>query len=146
VQLVVADTGPINYLILIGHIDVLARLFEKVIVPSVVAAELASSRAPQPVQDWIAEPPAWLDVYDCPAGVETDASLDMIDRGERAAILLALSTRAELLLMDDRAGVKVARSNGIRVTGTLGLLDLAAEAGLVDFEQAAQLLRHTTVS
>jgi predicted nucleic acid-binding protein len=33
VQLVIADTGPVNYLILIGHIDVLPALFEKVILP-----------------------------------------------------------------------------------------------------------------
>jgi predicted nucleic acid-binding protein len=35
VQLVIADTGPVNYLILIGHIDVLPALFEKVILPAI---------------------------------------------------------------------------------------------------------------
>ena len=35
-QLVIADTGPINYLILIGHIDILPTLFQKVILPAVV--------------------------------------------------------------------------------------------------------------
>jgi hypothetical protein len=39
VQLVVADTGPINYLILIGHIGILPALFEKVILPAVVRDE-----------------------------------------------------------------------------------------------------------
>jgi predicted nucleic acid-binding protein len=39
-QLIIADTGPINYLILIGHIDVLAALFQKVILPSTVRVEL----------------------------------------------------------------------------------------------------------
>jgi hypothetical protein len=33
VQLVIADTGPVNYQILIGHIDVLPALFQKVIRP-----------------------------------------------------------------------------------------------------------------
>ena len=42
-QLVIADTSPINYLILIEHIDILPALFEKVILPSVVRDELTAS-------------------------------------------------------------------------------------------------------
>jgi len=45
-QLVVADTGPVNYLLLIGHIDILPALFENVILPSVVRDELAKPNAP----------------------------------------------------------------------------------------------------
>jgi predicted nucleic acid-binding protein len=41
VRLVIADTGPINYLIQIGHIDILPRMFERVALPSAVHAELA---------------------------------------------------------------------------------------------------------
>jgi predicted nucleic acid-binding protein len=40
VRLVIADHQPINYLLLIGHIDVLPLLFERVILPAVVYAEL----------------------------------------------------------------------------------------------------------
>lgn len=32
-RLVIADTGPINYLIQIGHIELLPRMFEKVALP-----------------------------------------------------------------------------------------------------------------
>jgi predicted nucleic acid-binding protein len=59
VPIVVADTGPINYLILIGHIDVLPILFERVILPSAVRDELMESKAPTAVRDWIAAPPYW---------------------------------------------------------------------------------------
>jgi predicted nucleic acid-binding protein len=58
VQLVIADTGPINYLILIDHIDILAALFERVVLPSAVRDELARSKAPPLVQNWIADPPS----------------------------------------------------------------------------------------
>jgi len=37
VRLVIADTGPVNYLILIGQIDILPALFEKVILPATTA-------------------------------------------------------------------------------------------------------------
>ena len=45
-RLVIADTGPLNYLILIGQIDLLPGLFEKVVLPTTVQSELASSKAP----------------------------------------------------------------------------------------------------
>jgi predicted nucleic acid-binding protein len=46
VRLVIADTGPLNYLLLIGHIDILPVLFEKVVLPATVESELASGKAP----------------------------------------------------------------------------------------------------
>ena len=48
-RLVVADTGPINYPTLIGHMEVLPALFEKVILPAAVQAELTSRKAPDSV-------------------------------------------------------------------------------------------------
>jgi len=42
VRLVIADTGPVNYLILIGSIDLLPALFEKIILPAAVQSELSS--------------------------------------------------------------------------------------------------------
>jgi hypothetical protein len=92
----------------------------------------------------MANPAAWLEVREAPLSQPGDASLKGIDAGEKAAIQLALSLHADLLLMDDRKGVKTARSKGFRVTGTLGILELAAQAGLVDFPQAAERLRRTT--
>ena len=47
-------------------------------------------------------------------------------------------------MIDERDGSRVARKRGLRVTGTLGLLDLAAERGLVNFAQAIQSLEGTT--
>jgi hypothetical protein len=54
VRLIIADTGPINYLVLIGHIDLLPTLFERVILPSAVQAELTDADAPPLVRSWIA--------------------------------------------------------------------------------------------
>ena len=143
-RLIIADTGPINYLVLIANIDLLPVLFEKVILPSAVEAELSDPDAPPSVRNWIADPPAWLDVYETPRRQFDQASLEGLDEGETAAIALAISLDADLLLMDDRKGVIVARGMGFRVTGTLGVLDLAAQRGLVNFAQAVNRLRRTT--
>jgi len=61
VRLVIADTSPVNYLILIGHIELLPRLFERIVVPSSVQAELANLGGPLEVRNWIASPPTWLE-------------------------------------------------------------------------------------
>lgn len=142
-RLVVADSSPVNYLILIGHIDLLPALFEKVILPAAVQNELTSRKAPPAVRDWIAVCPVWLEVQDVPPGEPEDASLKGIDAGERAAIQLASALHADLLLMDDRKGVFAAERKGLRVTGTLGVLDLAADRGLVDFAEAVLKLERT---
>ena len=97
-RLVIADTGPINYLILIGHIDLLPRMFEHVALPSAVQAELSNSLAPLPVRRWIASLPPWLEIHET-TGLSQVSGLD---EGETAAIALAESLHADLLLIDER--------------------------------------------
>lgn len=48
-----------------------------------------------------------------------------------------------MVLIDERKGVRVARNKGLRVTGTLGLLEMAAERQFVDFVDATQRLQLT---
>ena len=138
--IVVADTGPVRYLLLIGHIDVLPRLFGGVALPATVAGELRHPGAPPPVRAWAASPPTWLVVHDDPA--EHD-SLRQLDSGERAAIALAQALGAGLLLMDDRLGASAARAHGFRVTGTVGVLIDAARQNLLQLDAAFAALRTT---
>ena len=65
------------------------------------------------------------------ASAEVLPRVSCLDKGETAAIALAESLHADLLLMDECVGCRVARSRALRVTGTLGILDLAAEHGLL---------------
>jgi predicted nucleic acid-binding protein len=142
VRLVIADTGPINYLLLIGHIEILPALFEKVILPSAVRDELANPDTPLSVRNWIAYPPAWVDVRHT-ANPLTKASMVELGAGERAAITLAIELHADLLVMDDRRGVIAALERGLNVTGTLGLLARAAKHGILDLAEAFDKLKRT---
>ena len=47
-MIVVSDTSPINYLVLIGFKDLLPRLFDRVLIPEAVHHELQSDAAPDP--------------------------------------------------------------------------------------------------
>lgn len=133
-SVVVADTGPVHYRLLIDQIALLPALFERVFLPATVQAEMLDPKTPVSIRQWIVTPPEWLQVVPDPVSPPEDFVLADLDEGERAAIQLALSMRASLLLMDDRAGVEAALHKGLAVTGTLGILKLAAMRGLIDIE------------
>jgi predicted nucleic acid-binding protein len=141
VRLVIADTSPINYLLLIGHIDILPALFEKVILPAAVLAELKHPKAPAVVQNWVTAPPPWVEVRS--TSPFHDASLETLDSGEAAAIALAVELHADLLLMDDEEGVIAAREKGLEVTGTLGVLASAAQRHLLNLADAFDRMKRT---
>ena len=138
---VVSDTVSLHYLVLIEKIEILPQLFTTVLVPMSVRAELDRPETPAPVRAWVAEHPAWLEVR--PAPVTDDPRLRSVHAGERDAIALAVEIGADLLLMDDRTGVTAARSLGLAATGTLGLLAIAQEHGLVDLDAAFARLKAT---
>lgn len=140
-SLVVSDTSPIHYLVLCGAIDVLPRLFERVIIPRSVFAELQHERTPTVVRDWISSLPTWATVQAGPA-ISTDVP---IDPGEREAIGLAVEIHAAGILIDDREGRRVARQHGLIVIGTLGVLEVAAARYLIDFPTIIQKLRETNM-
>ena len=143
-RVVVADAGPIHYLILIDQIGLLQRLFEHVIIPTAVRRELDHGETPISIRRWIADPPPWLAVRDAPSDSRVPASACAdLDEGEAQAIRLAASVEADLILMDDRAGVSAARAEGFTVMGTLGVLNLAARRDMIDFADSLERLRAT---
>ncbi len=119
-RVVVADATPLNYLILIGAVHVLPSIFEKIHVPIEVRDELSCEATPPAVRTWMRQPPHWLEILAATVATSEDSSLHVLDSGERAAIVLAESLRADLLLIDDRAGAILAQRRGFAVTGTLG--------------------------
>ncbi len=50
-MIVVADTTPINYLVLIGKIELLPSLYRVVLIPQAVHRELQSTKAPGVVRE-----------------------------------------------------------------------------------------------
>lgn len=107
-MIVVSDTSPINYLVLIGHVQVLHSLFDQVFIPDAVYRELQNPGTPPKVISWMAVPPAWL---------------------SRKSVTSTLQGEAF-----ERLGV-------------LGILEAAAEHGLIDLPRAIDLLhKHLSTS
>lgn len=142
-MIVVADSGPLHYLILLNQADLLHRLYGQVIAPEAVFGELTVATAPQPVKDWLSRPPSWLHIQSVSFD-QTELVTADLDLGEREAIALAHLLRADLLLIDETSGRAEARRRSLRVTGTLGILRIAAEKGWIDLPEVLARLRRTS--
>ena len=140
-MIAVADATPLCYLVLIGEIDLLPKLFSQVFVPGAVIAELLHEDAPEAVRNWALNLPSWICVEPTPD--RASSGMEKLQSGERAAILVAESLKADLILLDEKAARGSAAERGLRVTGTLGVLGEAATRGLVNLADAIDRLRMT---
>jgi predicted nucleic acid-binding protein len=142
-MIVVADSGPLHYLILLEYIELLQRFYGQVLVPEPVAGELSAAAAPAVVREWMRKPPTWIEVRPVPSDVVSMIT-DDVDLGERAALALAETMHADLLLIDEAAGRAEAKRRHLRVTGTLGVLRAGAEQGMVNVPDLLERLKATS--
>lgn len=140
IGVVVADTTPLNYLILVGRAEILGSLFGEVLIPEAVLAELQHPHAPDAVTRWLRLPPAWLRV----ANVCRMDDTVQLGKGETEAISLAMERGVKVVLMDERRGRAAAEARGLIAVGTLNLIDLADEQRLFDGIEVLTALRQTT--
>ena len=126
---VVANSGPIIALAVIGQLELLGKLYDRVVVPDAVFREVSGD----PGRPGAAELTAatWVDriVLDVPP----DPLLaEELGAGEAEAITLAARRHARLLLMDDRRARRVAEAAyGLRVRGVAALVVAAKRQGFV---------------
>lgn len=139
-MVVVSDTSPLRYLIEVEAVFVLPKLYGRVLTTLEVVRELRQEPFPDVVRKWAEGPPAWLAI-EKPRELRF---LDQLDDGEASALSLACERGCRLLLMDERAGSRVAQSCGIQTVGTLGILQEAGTEGLVDFHAAIKRLTKQT--
>jgi len=139
-MIVVCDTSPLNYLVLIGADHVLPLVFGQVVAPSEVLSEMRHAKAPPLVQSWATNPPIWLKIRSPAKALQ----IGRLGPGESAAMALAQEIRADAILIDERDGALIAKQLGLNVAGTLNFLDLAAANGHLSFPAAIDDLRRTS--
>ncbi len=122
---VIADTSPLNYLVWIGLAEIIPKLYGSLIIPTEVHAELLADDAPVLVRAWAKSLPEWIEVQTPHVGLRDDPRWKTLDLGERA-------------------GSAIARSLGLSITGTLGVLDEAARRGLIRLPDAIHRLKQTS--
>lgn len=139
-MIVVSDTTPIYYLILIDREFVLPALFGEVLVPEEVLREMCHPYAPLKVREWTRSRPDWVVSRSIIAG----NVIEGLDAGETAAINIALELDADAVLLDDRRGIREATRRGLRTLTTFALLEQASKAGLIDLAESIAALATTT--
>jgi predicted nucleic acid-binding protein len=147
-MIAVCDMGPLHYLVLIGCDHILPDIFERVITARVVIEqEMADPETPEPVRQWAADAPRWLEVLE-PQPVEDLPSLGkpgVRGDGDRAIISLARELGADVLIMDDLKARREAKKRGIKPLWLLEVLEEAAERGLIDdLSERLEHLEHQT--
>jgi hypothetical protein len=127
-KIVIADAGPLIALARLHQIGLLPQLFGRVLVTDIVFRECAG-RSDFPESALIQEAVArkQLELCDAP---DFSAYAQKIDAGEASAIAVAIDLGCGVL-MDDKAGRKMAANAAVPVIGTVGVLVLAKRKGFV---------------
>ncbi|MBD2636700.1 DUF3368 domain-containing protein [Limnothrix sp. FACHB-881] len=129
-MIVVSDTSALCNLALIDHLWLLESIYQTVIIPDVVASELAVASDPKISATLQSN---WIQTQSL-----TDAQLANqlqqergLDAGEANAIALALEIKADDLLIDERLGRQEAVRLGLSIIGILGILLVAKQKKLI---------------
>ena len=124
---VVSNSTPIISLATIGHIDLLRQLFGTICIPQEVYRELKSKHAP--AHQEIDRP--YFQVKQIQGTQYIGFLLHDLDRGEAEAIVLAQEIHADTLIIDERTGYQIAQRQGIHTIGTLTVLLMAKQQGII---------------
>jgi len=126
---IVCNTGPLIALSMVGQLDLLRRLYHRVIVPTTVFREVVAGGSRQIGVAEIAGAD-WLERSDL-AVPEPLLALEL-GPGEAAVLATAFQLQAQLVLIDERRARRIAeQAYGLRVKGSAGILVSAKRAGLI---------------
>ena len=114
---VVSNSSCLISLENIGHIDLLPKCFQRVIVPMAVSLETGLNFD-------------WLDVCQVTQIIPPSLNREPIGAGEREAISLAFQLQKAVLLDDARAR-RIANKLGLKFIGTIGVIVKAKKLGLL---------------
>lgn len=124
---VVSNTTPIISLSAIGYLSLLPDLFGQVYIPKAVYQEIKSKKA-FGYQEIDSD---FIKTIEIKGTMYLGFLLNDLDLGEAEAILLATEINADVLIIDERLGYKIAQSKGINAIGTLSILLMAKEQGII---------------
>lgn len=127
-MVVVSDNTTITNLIHINRLELLRQLFGKVMIPEEVYRELAEL----PNQKAILNETHWIEVVAISNSDKLKKFLESLDKGEAEAITLAIEKQADVLIIDELQGRKVAKQHNLRIIGLLGILIDAKYRGLLE--------------
>lgn len=136
-MIVVSNSSPLIALAKIGEFNLLHSLYEELLIPQAVREEVArvgqDSAEIAPNRPGIEEVrrATWIRSVNVSNLAAVQLLRGRLDAGESEAIVLALELNADLLLIDEARGRRVAQAQGINTSGTVGTLVAAKTQGLI---------------
>ncbi len=130
-MIVVSNSGPLIALARIGRLDLLRAVCGKLLIPQAVRDELVVSGGYRPGAYEVAAA-GWIEVVRVRDVTAVRLLQNRLDAGESEAVVLAIELGADLLLMDEARGRRVAEAQAINLVGTVGLLVEAKRQGVID--------------
>jgi predicted nucleic acid-binding protein len=123
---VVADSSPLIALSKIDQFGLLPKLFNQIVITSQVFTEVVVEGAGLPGAHETAKAP-WIEVKRLQSEADLAAAQTQfaLGIGELSTLLLSREIKADLVLVDDLGARKLMRLQGLRVQGTLGILEAA---------------------
>ena len=124
---VVSNATPIISLASIGRLSLLSDLFNKVYIPQAVYNEIKykKSYGYQEIDN------PCFEIMTIQGNAYLGFLLNELDRGEAEAIFLAKEMAADMLIIDERIGYKIAQSQQLFCIGTLIVLEVAKQKQLI---------------
>ena len=139
----VSNSSPIIHLTKIGMLELLHALFGQIFVPEMVYSECTNSIHHRR-EIGLIKNADWINVVSISNRKLFNVLHQDVDAGEGEALVLAMESNADLILLDDQEARSKARILDLHVTGTLGVLLKAKNAGLIDsVTDSIQLLEDT---
>lgn len=127
---VVCNSSPLIHLAKIKMLEILENFFGEILVPEAVYSECVRGGGEREDAKEI-EKARWIRVVNI-QDEELKRALNVIlDEGESESIVLALEQSADLILFDDYEAREFARTYGLNITGTLGILMKAKREGKI---------------
>lgn len=140
-MIVISDTTPIISLMKANRLDLLRKLYGKVLIPNAVYKELTENAT------FAKEARIIKDIdYLTVVAVENEKSVSVLrnvtglDAGESEALIMYDEQKADLLLMDEHKGRSVAKQLNVRHIGTVGVLLLAYDKGMIQQDDVKSCL------
>ena len=136
-MIVVSDSTPLITLMKAMRLDLLKGLYGEVILPDAVFREVTTNVNFSDEAELIKNS-GFIKAVSVGDSSKVDylQRVTGLDRGESEAIIYADEVKADLLLMDEIAGRKVAQNMNIPMTGSLGVLIRAYQEKLISIDEA----------
>ena len=133
-KIVVSDTSPLIGLSQIGLIELPRKLWGKLYIPEAVLFEaLKKEPGRREIEEAVQE--GWIIAKEAQNRVVIEALSEIFGPGESECLALAKEIGAQLLIIDEQRGRKMAKRLGLKITGVVGMLVMAMQKGLLAPEE-----------